>query len=177
MKKFTIKDTFPFSRDEVYATQRDHLAELSAYLDDIDEIVVESREEEGDIVRFVNFWKAAPTEIPKLARPFIKPEMLQWHDYATWDASEFSCAWEMKLGFLPDAIEARGLNHWKQLGEGRTLVVIDGSITIHADRIPGIPRMMAGKAGDVIESFVVKMIEPNLKKTNLGVTQYLREHR
>jgi len=171
--KFTIRDRIPFQREQVYRTQRDQLAELATYLNDIDEIIVESREEEGDVVKFVNLWKASATEIPTMARPFIKPEMLHWHDYATWDQSAWTCDWDIKLAFLRDAIVARGKNHWKENGDS-TIVTIEGEIIIHADKVPGVPRMLAGRLGDTVEKFVVKMIEPNLKKTNEGVTAFLR---
>ena len=174
--KFTIKDTMPYPLETVFRTQRDRLAELGEYLDGIDAIIVEDHEEVSEsVVKFVNLWKAASTDIPKVARAFIKPEMLQWHDYATWDESDWSCKWEMKLGFLPDAIEARGHNTWKSLGD-RTLVTINGEIVIHGNKIPGVPRLLAGKVSDAVEKFVVKMIEPNLKKTNEGVTAYIRDH-
>lgn len=175
MQKFTITDIIPFPRAEVYATQRDKLSELAEYLHDISEIVVEEREETGSVVKFVNLWRAEGQDVPKLARSFIKPEMLKWHDYATWDGDEWTCEWHIKLGFLPDAIEASGKNRWKEHGD-KTRVIIDGQIAVHADRIPGIPKMMAKKVGATVEKFVVKMIEPNLKKTNEGVTQFLKDH-
>jgi hypothetical protein len=172
--KFTIKDTVPFPREEVYRVQRDSLPDLAPFLNDIQSITVESSERTDDVVKFVNLWKAKGGDIPSVARAFIKPEMLQWHDHATWTQSRWQCDWNMKLGFLPDAIEARGTNTWKELGPNETLVVIEGEIRIHADRIPGVPRLLAKSVGEAVEKFVVKMIEPNLKQTSVGVTNFLR---
>jgi hypothetical protein len=172
--KFTIKDTIPFPRDVVYRTQRDALPELASYLNDIESITVETRTEQGDVVSFINQWKAKGGDIPAIAKAFIKPEMLRWADHAKWTEGKWQCEWNMKLGFLPDAIEAKGINTWKELDANTTLVVIEGDIRIFAEKIPGVPRMLAGKVGEAVEKFVVKMIEPNMKQTSVGVTNYLR---
>jgi len=173
--KFTIRDTIPFPRERVYATQRDRLPELASYLNDIKEIVVKEKKEEGHIVRFVNEWRAGGADIPALAKSFIKPEMLKWLDHATWDANAYTCEWRTELGFLPGAINARGKNQWKEDGN-HTLVIIEGEIIVDAKKIPGVPGLMAGKIGETVEKFVVNLIEPNLKKTNQGVTRFLKEN-
>lgn len=172
--KFTIQDVVPFSRDEVYAAQRDELPAMAPYLHRIESITVESRREEGNVSHIVNHWKAESSDIPNVARSFIKPEMLQWIDRATWDGDAWTCAWDMELGFLPEAIEARGLNRWDVQGD-QTAVTIDGEIVVHGDRIPNVPRLLSGKLSRAVEAFVVKTIEPNLRKTNEAVARYLRE--
>lgn len=172
--KFTIKDQIPFPRERVYRVQRDALPQMAPYLNDIESITVESKKEDGDVVSFVNQWKAKGGDIPAIAKAFIKPEMLRWADHAKWTESKWQCEWNMKLGFLPDAIVARGVNVWKELDANTTVVVIEGEIIIHADKIPGVPKLLSGKIGAEVEKFVVKMIEPNLKQTSVGVTNYLR---
>lgn len=169
---FTIRDTIPYPRHRVFDVQRDELPNIAPYLDRIESITVEERREEGNVVHLVNLWKASDADIPKIAQSFIKPEMMQWIDRATWDGDAFTCAWEMELGFLPDAIEARGLNRWIDDGD-QTIVEIEGDVIIHAARIPGVPRMLAGKVGSAVEKFVVTTIEPNLRKTGDGVRRYL----
>jgi hypothetical protein len=172
--KFTIKDSIPFPRDLVYATQRDRMPELAPFLNDIKEIIVKERKDEGHITRFINDWRAGGTDIPSIARAFIKPEMLRWLDHATWDAKAFTCEWRTELGFLPEAIEARGRNQWIDAGSSTT-VIIEGEIIVNAKKVPGVPSLMAGSIGGTIEKFVVGLIEPNLKKTNEGVTKFLRQ--
>jgi len=171
---FTIKDAIPFPRLRVFEAQRDHLSSLAPYLHDIESITVEEREDEGAVVRLVNIWRAKGGDIPAVARSFIKPSMLQWTDTARWDAEAWKCEWSSVLGFLPGAIECRGTTCFSESG-GRTTVTIDGTITIHAEKIPGVPRFAAKKIGGAVEKFVVGMIRPNLKKTNEGVTRYLRD--
>ena len=172
--QFSIKDAIPFSRELVFQAQRDHLPDLAPYLHDIESIVVEERSTDGDVTKLVNTWTAKGGDIPTAAKGFIKPEMLKWTDYASWDQSQWRCSWNIVLGFLPGAIECTGSTSFAESG-GRTTVTIAGDITIHGDKIPGIPRFMAGKLSGVVEKFVIGMIKPNLTKTNEGVTAYLRD--
>jgi hypothetical protein len=173
--KFTIRDTIPFPRARVFAVQRDELPNLAPYLDRIESITVTERREEGSAIHLVNLWKASNTDIPKIAQAFIKPEMMQWIDRATWDHAAFTCAWDMELGFLPGAIEARGVNRWIEDGE-QTICEIEGEVIIHAGKIPGVPKMLAGKVGTAVEKFVVATIEPNLRKTGEGVRRYIEQN-
>ena len=89
--------------------------------------------------------------------------------------SRWRCDWDIELGFLPNAIEARGHNEFSESGD-RTRVTMNGDITIHAAKIPGVPRLLAKKIGGTIEKFVIKMIEPNLRKTNEAVRRYLTDN-
>ncbi|MFT4704716.1 MAG: hypothetical protein ACI81R_002424 [Bradymonadia bacterium] len=172
--QFTIRDTVPFPRDRVFSVQRDKLDEIAPFLDRIESIRVDSREEDGNIVHMVNYWRAESRDIPKVAQAFIKPEMMRWIDRATWDGDAFTCSWDMELGFLPGAIEARGVNHWVDAGEV-THVEISGEIIIHANKIRGVPRLLSGKVGSAIEKFVIATVEPNLRKTNEAVARYIRQ--
>ncbi len=171
--KFTIKDSIPFPRQEVFSAQRDQLAELAPYLGDIESITVTERTEEGTVTRLVNIWKANGGDIPKVARSFIKPEMLQWTDYAAWNQDAWECSWNIELGFLPEAVKCTGATRFADKGS-RTTVTIEGEITVDGEKIPGVPRFAAKKVGDAVEKFVVNTIKPNLMKTNEGVTAFLK---
>lgn len=170
--KFQVKDTIPFPRDLVYTTTRDKLPELARYLTEIESVTMQTRSEEGDVVKMVNLWKGK-AEIPKIAQSYIRPEMLQWTDYATWTASKNTCDWNMVIGFFPEAITARGTNTWVVDGN-QTTAIIDGEFIVHPDKVPGVPRLMQKAVAEVVERLVVNLIKPNLSKTNEGVTAYLK---
>lgn len=173
MAKISVHDSVSSPREIVFKTFRDDLDDLDEYLPDIESIITESREElDDDCERIVRVWKARNDEIPKIARKFIKPEMLQWTDDATWDSTDYSCKWEMEVGFLTDAITAKGVNRYTEK-DGTTGIVIDGVLEVDATKIPGVPRLLAGKVGKAVEKFVVKMITPNLKDVNRGMEKYL----
>lgn len=175
MAKINIKDVVSHDRALTYNTFRDHLVDLVPFLPTVQSITVEKREEPNDsTVDVINLWKAEGEEIPKMAQAFIKPEMLQWHDHATWNNETFSCDWDMEVGFLKEAISCKGTTHYIDRN-GKTEVVIDGELKVDAKKIPGVPGFMAGKIGDMVEKFVVKMITPNLTEVNRGVERYLAE--
>ena len=173
MAKISVTDTVSYPRELVYNTFRDDLDELDDYLPDIKSITTENREEVDDnTTKIARVWKARDEEIPTLAKKFIKPEMLQWTDHATWHEDEWTCDWEMEVGFLSDAITAKGTNTYIDKGD-KVEIVIDGVLEVDAKKIPGVPGMLAGRVGKAVEGFVVKMITPNLKDVNRGVEKYL----
>lgn len=172
MAKIDIKDTIVYERDRVYETFRDELLELQPYLPTIDKIVQNEYERDGDEVNIVNVWHAADEDIPAIASKFIKPEMLKWIDRATWHDDTYSCDWDMEVGFMQEAISCNGTTYYREKGEG-TEVNITGELRVDAKKIPGVPRMLAGKVGDAVEKFVVKMITPNLTEVNRGMEKYL----
>ncbi|TXD37224.1 hypothetical protein FRC96_04920 [Lujinxingia vulgaris] len=176
MSKIHIVDEVAYDRDKVYETFRDHMVELVPYLPDIQKIEVRDRQEiDASTLKVVNFWKANADEVPKLAQKFIKPEMLEWTDYATWHMDSFKVDWVMEVGFLSEAVTCKGTTSYVQKGEGRTEVVIDGELTVDAKKIPGVPRLGAGAIGSAVESFVVRLITPNLTQANRGLERYLAD--
>lgn len=161
-----------FPRDLVFRTYRDRLPELVPYLPNVKQITVESREEEGEVVRLVNRWVAAG-EIPKVARSVIKPEMLIWLDHATWHQDEWYCDWRIEHATFARQVHCQGRNQYREEGD-RTLIEIRGELSVDAARIPGIPRMLAGTITPVIERFIVQTIRPNLVSTADGVGAFLQ---
>lgn len=173
MAKINIKDEIAHDRATVYTTFRDNLPELLPYLPNVESITVENREQVDDkTLKLVNLWKAKGEEIPTMAQAFIKPEMLQWHDHATWKDDAWACDWVMEVGFLRDAISCSGTTRYLDKN-GKTEIVMEGELKVDASKIPGVPRLLAGKVGDAVEKFVVRLITPNLTQVNRGLEKYL----
>ena len=176
MADIDITDEVAHSREKVFTTFRDDLTELIPHLPDIKNITVKDRDQLDDqTIKVVNLWEAEAEEVPKVARSFIKPEMLKWTDYATWRKDAWECDWEMEVGFLTDAVTCEGTNRYRELADDRTEIHIDGKLEVDARQIPGVPRLGAGKIGNVVENFVVKLITPNLTNVNRGLERYLAE--
>ncbi len=174
MAKIDIKDTVAHDRETVYKTFRDELTELIPHLPDVKNIEVQKREEvDENTTRVVNLWTAEAEEIPRVARPFIKPEMLVWTDVANWHDDTWACDWVIEVGFLSEAVTCKGSTKYLEKGADKTEVVITGQLDVNAKEIPGVPRLGAGKIGSVIESFVVRLITPNLTNINRGLERYL----
>ncbi|MCA9563987.1 MAG: hypothetical protein KC561_10885 [Myxococcales bacterium] len=173
MHELLTTDIIEYDVEDVFRAQRDHLAELVEFLPNVSDIEVRSREEVDGKVKLVNVWTAARTEIPAVIRPFVKPEMMSWIDYASWDERTLVCNWEIELGFLKEAVKCAGVNRMERTAEGHTAVIIEGKLSVDATKIPGVPKFMAKKVSSAVEAFVAKNITPNLKKTNDGVRKYL----
>jgi|SRR5690554_3065274 len=170
--KFTVIDEIAFPLEQVYKAHRDKLPDMVDFMPNVAKIEVDSREEDDEIVRLVNIWHAAETEVPALARPFITPDLLRWTDRATWDEDEHTTEWAIELGFLPGAITCRGHNVFEEF-DGLTRITMEGELIVDGSKIPGVPRMLAGKLSSIIEKFVVNLIEPNMRETNKIVARYL----
>ena len=142
----------------------------------VQSVVVQSRIEEGPLVRLVNLWAGAASDVPAVIRPLVKPELLTWVDRATWDSSKWRTDWDIQLNALADAVTARGFNTFLE-EDGETIIQMQGEFVIHPDRVPGVPAFVARAAAPALERFVVGLLEPNLRRTNQSVRKYIEEHR
>lgn len=176
MADINITDEVAYECEKVFTTFRDDLTELIPHLPDVKDITVKDREQVDDnTIKVVNLWEAEAEEVPRIARSFIKPDMLKWTDYATWRQDDWECDWVMEVGFLSDAVTCEGTTNYRSTSDGETEIAINGKLEVDARQIPGVPRFGAGKIGDAVEKFVVKLITPNLTQVNRGLESYLEQ--
>jgi hypothetical protein len=174
--KMQSEDIVRYPRDLVFSTFRDHTPELVPYLPDIASIeVLERQPEPGGELRAVSLWRAQPVEIPALVRPWMKPQWMQWRDRALWSPRTWTCQWSIELLAFDEVVQAQGHNTYQAVGPGSVRVISQAEIKVNAARLPGVPRLMARRAGRALERFVVKLLEPNLTRANRGLEAYLRE--
>lgn len=162
-------------REAVFEAYRDRLSEVAVYIPDIRQIDVLDRREEGTLVSLHNEW-VADREIPKIARGFIRPEMLRWDDWARWDVSTQICTWKLGIRAFPEGVKCMGSNTFVDLGGGRTKVVLGGDLTVDVKKIPGVPRLLAGRVGPQVERFIVSLITPNLERVNSSLGRFLDDN-
>jgi len=155
----------------VFEAYRDRLSEVAAYIDDVKSITVADRKGNGSKVALHNVWASA-TEIPKMARSFIKPDQLQWDDYAEWDANTMVGTWRLNVRAFPDAVSCSGTTTIVADGDSAK-VVLHGDLEINVAKVPGVPRLLARKIGPAVEKFIVAMVKPNLEKTNGAIERFL----
>ncbi len=157
--------------EAVYRAYRDRLSEIAAYIPDVREIAVQSREDDGGVVKLHNLWKA-DREVPRALRLVLKPENLQWDDYATWSEADLTCDWELKTRVFRDKVSCSGRNTFTVVG-GQTKVVLSGELQIDMAKVPGVPRLLARKLGPQVERFIVSLITPNLEQVNQSLERFL----
>ena len=158
--------------EQVYQTYRDHLSEIAPYTPDIKEIIVNAREDRPSGPKIHNIW-VADRDIPKVAKGIIKPDMLRWDDFAEWDDTARHVNWVLNIPAFPNQVKCAGRNAFFADGPDRTRVVLTGSLEINAKNIPGVPRIVAGRLAPKIETFIVKLITPNLEKVNHSLERFL----
>lgn len=166
--------TVPQPRDAVYRVNRDRLVELVDYLPNVRAIEVKSRADRGPgRVDLVNVWHGGG-DVPAAVRAILSESVLSWTDHAEWDQATWSCSWRSESHSFKNAVDSRGRNEFVDVS-GRTVIRIMGRIDVDASKIPGIPRLLSGKLGKLVESFLVKQVQDNLSEIGRGVDRYLRE--
>ena len=160
-----------YPRDRVYRAYRDRLPEIAAFIPDIREIVVRSRQEVPGGIELHNEW-VADREIPSFAQAFLKPEHLRWDDYARWHDAEHYVAWTLKTRAFTDAVKCSGRNTFYEDGGG-TRVLLTGDLTIDLREIPGVPSFLAKRVAPQVEKFIVSLITPNLERVNASIERFL----
>ncbi len=181
-KQLDIRDTVSFPRNFVFEIYSERLSELVSYMPNIDSIEVKNRNIlQCGRLEITNLWQASRSEIPKLIRPFIKPEMLQWNDHATWDQGAYACHWRSEFLCFNGAIRSSGTNYYRMLDDHTMELHLTGAVKVDGSKIPGVPRLLSGKVADAIETGAVRMAEQNLRAMNRGfeafaMAQTNREH-
>lgn len=171
--RLDVSADLPFSRDEIFAVYRDKLPELVPFLPNVRGITVNSRTEEGDLVKLVNHWKGGG-EIPAAVRKFLSEDLLEWDDHATWNSKTWVCEWRTIVPSFKDAVDASGKNTFEELGPKLTRYKISGELKVDAGKIRGVPRFLGGTVSPIVETFLVGSIKSNLQQVNAGVEKYLR---
>lgn len=159
--------------EEVYATFRDRMPEITEFIRNVDRIVVEKRENLGKgKVHLINHWYAVG-EIPPVARSFVKPDMLSWRDDATWDDATRTASWNLETFFFRESVKCYGKTHFAARGDQATEVRIEGNLEIRVVDLPMVPGLLKKKVASEIERFVASLIGPNLKNATIGVQKFL----
>ncbi len=161
----------PHPRPRVFATYRDHLADLVDYLPNIRKIEVRSRTDRDGEVDLINEWTGGG-DIPSVARSVMNESMVRWTDHATWFEKDFRVAWRTEIHAFPGAIRTSGTNRFVELPEG-TRLEVRGDFVCDATKVPGVPRLLAGTVGGTIEKFMVAQIAKNAVEIARGVAKMI----
>lgn len=161
--------------DRVFGLLRDEMPLIVPYLNDVEEIIIEEREDkDGGDVRIVNLWRASHSKVPRLVQKFIKPDMLCWKDYALWHPSGPPRAeWRLEPKVGGSLFTCTGQTSIVEKEPGKSCQIkVEGDLRVYPENVPGVPRLLAGKMRSKIESFVVAMLVPNMQTLAHGVQAY-----
>jgi hypothetical protein len=158
--------------ERVYSCYRDQLPEIAPYTPDIKEIVVHSREELEQGPKIHNEW-IADRDLPKVVANLVTQDMMRWNDFAQWSDEAHHVDWVLQIPAFPNQVKCSGRNAFFADGPDATIVRLSGDLEISLKNIPGVPRLLAGRLTPKVESFIVKLITPNLEKVNHSLERYL----
>ena len=161
-------------RDTVYELVRDDMDQLVPYMPNVDRIVSQSSDRDGSVLKVVRTW-FAKADVPRVAKKFIKPELFSWNDIAEWDDEERCVKYRLESTVANNLFDAHGTNRWVELDDGKMELRVQCTLDIFPERLPGVPRMLAGKIRAVIEELVGKMLRPNLTSLGDGINRYFAE--
>lgn len=161
--------------DEVYWAYRDHMAEAVMTVPGIKSFTVQSRVDEGDIVRLHNIWHSDGA-VPDFAQRFLTEDQQSWDDYAVWFNRDLRCEWNVKPRVFRDAIMMVGTTRFMRDGS-TTRIVMTGELSVDTTAVKGIPTAVADTLGPKVEAFIVAKLTPNLELNNLAIGTYLERQR
>ncbi|MBT3980501.1 MAG: hypothetical protein HOE90_04060 [Bacteriovoracaceae bacterium] len=162
--------------DEVYNLVKNEFSKLAPYLPNVNKVEVMSTEDLGEgRTKIINHWYAK-AELPKMMQKFIKPEIFSWKDIANWNDSDHLVEYELESFLANDLFDAVGVNYFASAGEGKTELRITCGIKIYPEKVPGVPRLLAGKVRPMVEGLIEKIIGPNLASLGDALDKYYSEH-
>lgn len=171
--QFQCTDEVGHDIEEVFKLVRDDMTALVPYLNDVEEIKVLERKDEPGGIRIVNVWRGSTSKAPSIVQKFISPELVTWNDHAFWPKDKRLAEWRLEPRIGGRLFECKGTTEViPGSGPGRCKIQIKGDLNIYPERLPGVPRLLAGTVRSKIEEFVVGMIVPNLQTMARGVQGY-----
>ena len=98
--------------------------------------------------------------------------MLSWTEHDLWNEAEFGLEWRIETHAFTAAVSCAGKNRF--IADGNTTVIESrGELKIDPTQIKGVPSFLANGVARVVEDFLGKKIEPNLRQMSEGVRHYL----
>ncbi len=158
--------------DRVYELVRDNLKAIVPFLPNVGRIDVLSREALGaGTIKVVNHWYAK-AEIPGVLKSFVNPDLFSWKDTAIWNDANFQVDYELESFVAKGLFEAKGTNYIREVEPGKTEVKVVCDFEIHAERIPGVPKLLVSKFRPLGEEALEKVLNPNLTSLSRGLNGY-----
>lgn len=174
MLKLQYVEHFNYDRDLVFKTLRDKLIEYTKYVPNLTYVkILEKKQLDKDITKIRAEWMGHG-QIPFIVRSFLKPEMIKWRDESIWDAKKYTCTWEIIPLYFKTFVECKGIWYYQQEKKG-TKMQLDGILKIQIHSFPGVPDKIAQIAGSIIEKFIMRYLEPNMKANMKAVRKFLEE--
>jgi hypothetical protein len=170
------KDIIQAPLQDVFSLVRDQLPSVVPYLPNIKKIEVIERREDSvkDQVLITNHW-FANIDIPPVAKSFIKEELFSWKDEAIWHNKDFFVEYTLISFWAKDLYTAKGKNIFTPLAQGFTELKVTCEVTIHANKVPGVPAFLVNKILPTLSPMIENVLRPNLSGLGKGLNSFFSQ--
>lgn len=171
--KIDVKEEFPFPAEVVFRTFRDRMDEYVKYTPNITDIVIKNREIVSDTVLTMQCDWGGLGQIPEHVRKILKPEMLRWEDWQTWDSTRLTNEWIIKPFYFREFVTCNGVWTYVPKGENNCLVKCEGVFVVKITKFPPFPKFVCELASPAIEKVIGGYIPSNMKSTFRAIKKFI----
>jgi hypothetical protein len=169
--KILVSEPLPLPAQEVFLLLRDDMPALVPYLHDVASITVTSRRDEPDAVHLVNLWQGDTAAIPGPIRKFARPELFSWNDHASWTTANRTARWRLEPRVGARVFDCQGVTSVHERGATSHLQM-DIDLVIHADAVPGVPKLVARRLQPQVEMAIERQLTPNMRRLAESIRAY-----
>ena len=163
MYKFHLTQDYRATPAAVVEYSMGRFEECAEYMPNVERIQILSRERTAPHIEKLNAEVFAESQIPKIAQPFMKKSDLHWKEFYTIDYEKNTVSWVVEPPVFPDAVECHGTSYFNVKGDGCEMV-LEGMLDIGIPKQYRLTAKLFKPVISVVEPFVAKMVNSNLKK-------------
>lgn len=173
--KIKFKKRFHYPNKDIFKYCRDNVEELVEYAPNINNITVKKKEKiDKNQIKIYSIWEAeAP--IPNILKFLVKPDMLRWKCYEVWDENDFSVKFKIEPFYFASNISCGGEYFYKEDKKGETTLDYTCEFKVNFSFLPGVPKFLVHGLGEIVEKFIGKYLEPNLKQSFEALDKIIEE--
>ncbi len=171
--KIDVRHEFPYSAETVYHVFRDRMQEYVRFCPNLTKVVIEQRMDVSETITEMRVRWHGLGQIPELIRHLLKPEMISWEDWETWDSTARECRWVIKPFYFREFVKCEGAWRFESLGENKCAARCDGVFIVDIKKFPPFPEFIVKKASPAIEKMIGSYLEPNLKSVFKAVNDFI----
>ena len=163
-----------FPVDIAWNTMLHHLPDIAKDVDDLESITeIKRTKQSGGVIKIECVWKAKP-KLPAMVMKYIKPDMLEWTDAATWKEKEKIIDWEIHSHHYYDELYCKGATAFERAMGGKGCkITFSGELEWKGKVLSMSLGMLDGTLAKAAESILSQMIPSNLRKITDALSKYI----
>lgn len=168
-----VSEEFPFPAILVFETFRDRMDEYVKHTPNITDIKIKHREVVDEkTVKMQCDWGGLG-QIPAAIRNILKPEMIRWEDWQTWDSEKLTNDWIIRPFMFREYVTCHGQWKYEPLGDNRCRVTCRGVFIVKITHFPPFPDFIVHKASPLVEQMIGGYLKPNMQATFRAIKRFI----